>query len=76
MEPKSKNMVAIGVIGFLLHRLRTANTPALCPISIAMGQRGESREMDYFDYLWALYDKAKADYFCGRIEKFPPFPLW
>lgn len=32
--------------------------------------------MNYFDYLWMMYDQRKIDYYCGRINKIPPFPLW
>jgi hypothetical protein len=32
--------------------------------------------MNYFDYLWRLYEKMKINYYCGRIDKFPPFPMW
>lgn len=32
--------------------------------------------MNYFDYLWNLYEKAKLDYYCGKTEKLPPFPIW
>ena len=32
--------------------------------------------MNYFDYLWSLYDKTKIDYYCGIIDKLPPFPMW
>ena len=36
----------------------------------------EGKEMNYIDYLWRLYDKRKIDYYCGRIDKLPPFPMW
>lgn len=32
--------------------------------------------MDYIKHLWRLYDKRKIDYYCGRIDKMPPFPMW
>lgn len=32
--------------------------------------------MNYFDYLWNLYEERKIDYYCGRIDKLPPFPIW
>ena len=32
--------------------------------------------MDYFKYLWNLYGKRKNDYYCGRIDRLPPFPMW
>jgi hypothetical protein len=37
--------------------------------------KGEN-EMDYIEYLWRVYDKLKIDYYCGRIDKYPPFTIW